>query len=57
MESLRACAMTKIFRAQYGTPHPVEVEAEFPAYPNHDSDGECLRRAMKRPLANCLTPL
>jgi hypothetical protein len=31
-----------MFRVQYGTPRPVEVEAETPAYPNRDSDGQTI---------------
>jgi hypothetical protein len=31
-----------MFRVQYGTPHPVEVQAETPAYPNRDSDGQTI---------------
>lgn len=30
--------MTTMFRVEYGTPHPVEVEAETPSYPHTDSD-------------------
>lgn len=29
----------KLHRVDYGTPHPVEVEAENPTYPNEDNDG------------------
>jgi hypothetical protein len=34
--------MTTMFRVQYGTPSPVEVEAETPACPNRDSDGQTI---------------
>lgn len=32
--------MTKMWKVVYGSPSPVEVEAEIPSYPHRDSDGD-----------------
>lgn len=44
--------MTTMFRVQYGTPRPVEVEAETPACPNRDSDGQTIFREHTLPRAS-----
>jgi hypothetical protein len=34
--------MTKMYKVAYGSPYPVEVEAEIPSYPNRDSAGDTI---------------
>ncbi len=32
--------MTTMYKVEYGSPTPVEVQAEVPEYPNRDSNGD-----------------
>jgi hypothetical protein len=34
--------MAKMFRVKWGIPHPIEVEAEIPEWPNKDADGNTI---------------
>jgi hypothetical protein len=34
--------MAKMFKVVYGSPSPVEVEAEIPSYPHRDSNGDSI---------------